>query len=238
MTYTIDIEETLGPQIIAGEALALPWRAIDVRWNRPSPEARVVIKRAIDAIVALILAILFAPLALLVAVLIKLSDGGPVIFWQTRVGRGGREFRCPKFRSMRVDAEEMWDQISAYNDHAESITFKMRRDPRVTPIGRILRRFSIDELPQLWCVLKGEMSLVGPRPALPREVARYSPAESRRLEATPGLTCIWQVSGRGDLPFAEQLRLDLEYIDTQSLALDCKLLIRTIPAVLTGRGAY
>jgi lipopolysaccharide/colanic/teichoic acid biosynthesis glycosyltransferase len=241
MTDVMHIEEFLGPQLCAGEAIALPWRAIDVQWVPPfssSPSTFQIAKRTIDVTLAIVMIILCAPLCLLVAALVKLSDGGPVIFWQLRVGRGGREFLFPKFRSMKVDAEESFDELALFNDHSESITFKMRRDPRVTRIGRIIRRLSIDELPQLWCVLKGEMSLVGPRPALPREVIHYNFIDRRRLEATPGLTCIWQVSGRGDVPFDEQVKLDIQYIETQTLALDCRLLLRTIPAVLSGRGAY
>lgn len=241
MTYAIEFEEILGSQICDGEALALPWRAIDVQWGRSASgfdDDDSGVKRAFDMTIAAVMLILLAPLCALVAALIRLGDGGPAIFWQTRVGRRGREFRCPKFRSMQIGSEELLPHLLPQNDHCESITFKMRSDPRVTPVGRLLRRLSIDELPQLWCVLRGEMSMVGPRPALPREVACYSARERRRLEAVPGLTCLWQVSGRGDLPFSEQLRLDLQYIDRQSLALDCRLLLRTIPAVLTGRGAY
>ena len=124
------------------------------------------------------------------------------------------------------------------SDHEDSITFKMKRDPRITWIGRIIRKLSIDELPQLWCVLRGDMSLVGPRPPLPSEVEQYSLSDRRRLEVIPGLTCIWQVSGRGDIPFAEQVELDAQYIESQSLWLDILLLLKTVPAVLLGRGAY
>ena len=241
MTDVMHIEEFLGPQLCAGEAIALPWRAIDVQYTPSFSSSRSNVqtaKRAIDLTLAIAMIILCGPLCLLVAALVKLSDGGPVIFWQVRVGRGGREFLFPKFRSMKVGAEESFDELALLNDHAESITFKMRRDPRVTRIGRIIRRLSIDELPQLWCVLKGEMSLVGPRPALPREVIQYNLIDRRRLVVTPGLTCIWQVSGRGDVPFDEQVKLDIQYIETQTLALDCRLILRTIPAVLSGRGAY
>jgi lipopolysaccharide/colanic/teichoic acid biosynthesis glycosyltransferase len=178
------------------------------------------------------------PLFAFVALLIKLTDGGPVLFWQTRVGRWGREFAFPKFRSMVVHAESLKAALMHQNDHKVGVTFKMRKDPRVTWIGRILRKLSIDELPQLWCVLKGDMSLVGPRPPIPQEVARYTLAERKRLDAVPGLTCIWQVSGRGNLPFPRQVELDVQYIQQQSLSLDLQLLWRTIPAVLSGKGAY
>jgi lipopolysaccharide/colanic/teichoic acid biosynthesis glycosyltransferase len=139
---------------------------------------------------------------------------------------------------MVVNAEKLKDTLLAQSDHKDSVTFKMKKDPRITWIGRIIRKASIDELPQLGCVLKGDMSLVGPRPPVPREVAQYTLADRRRLDVIPGLTCIWQVSGRGDIPFKEQVKLDLQYIESQSVWLDVKLLFKTIPAVLTGRGAY
>lgn len=195
------------------------------------------LKRALDVIVAMASLVSLAPLLALVALLIKLTDGGPVLFWQTRIGRWGREFSFPKFRSMVPNAEQLIERLLEQNDHKEGVTFKMRRDPRITWIGRIIRKLSIDELPQLWCVLKGEMTLVGPRPPVPREVAQYSLAERRRLDVTPGLTCIWQVSGRSNIPFPQQVELDVEYIESQSIWLDIKLLLKTIPAVLLGRGA-
>jgi lipopolysaccharide/colanic/teichoic acid biosynthesis glycosyltransferase len=196
------------------------------------------LKRGLDVALALTALVLLAPLLLIVAALIKLTDGGAVLFWQTRVGRWGREFAFPKFRSMIPNADRLKSQLLAQNDHKEGVTFKMRRDPRITWIGRLIRKFSIDELPQLWCVLKGDMTLVGPRPPVPREVARYTLADRRRLDVTPGLTCIWQVSGRSNLDFPRQVELDVEYIENQSLWLDCKLLLKTVPAVLTGRGAF
>jgi lipopolysaccharide/colanic/teichoic acid biosynthesis glycosyltransferase len=195
-------------------------------------------KRFLDVCVALTSLILLSPLLFLVAALIKLTDGGPVLFWQTRLGRWGRPFAFPKFRSMIPNAEALVDTLLVHNDHKESVTFKMRSDPRKTWIGRIIRRLSIDELPQLWCVLKGDMTLVGPRPPVPREVALYSMADRRRLDVTPGLTCIWQVSGRGNLAFPQQVEMDVQYIESQSLWLDVKLLAKTIPAVVMGRGAY
>jgi lipopolysaccharide/colanic/teichoic acid biosynthesis glycosyltransferase len=186
----------------------------------------------------MVLLIVLAPLLLAIAIVITLADGGPPLYWQRRVGYGGREFWFPKFRSMRVDADRLQGALRRYADHSASLTFKMRRDPRLTAIGRPLRTFSLDELPQLWCVLRGEMSMVGPRPPLPEEVAQYSETARRRLHVRPGLTCIWQVSGRSDIPFASQVVLDLHYIRHQSLWLDLKLVLLTIPAVLSGRGAY
>lgn len=195
-------------------------------------------KRLLDILISLTALTLLSPLLALVAVAIKAYDGGPVLFWQTRIGKWGQPFAFPKFRSMVVDAEARRDALERQNVHGDSVTFKVRRDPRVTPVGRLIRRSSIDELPQLWCVLRGDMSLVGPRPALDREVARYKLADRRRLDVLPGLTCTWQVSGRSDIPFPEQLRLDVEYIEGQSLSEDLRLLLKTVPAVISGRGAY
>ena len=213
-----------------------PWRKA-IAW-RLALAARARAKRIIDVSVAVAALIALSPLFLATALLIKLTDRGPLLFWQTRVGRWGREFACPKFRSMVPNAERLQADLLARNDHATGVTFKMKRDPRVTPVGRLIRKLSIDELPQLWCVVRGEMSLVGPRPPLPKEVACYTQADRRRLDAIPGLTCIWQVSGRGDLPFDRQVELDVEYIHRRSLLLDLKLLLKTIPAVIAGRGAY
>ena len=196
-------------------------------------------KRALDVAVSLVALIAALPLFAVVALLIWLTDRGPVLYWQERVGRHGRVFRFPKFRSMVTNAEALVGQLSAQNQHgAAGVTFKMRADPRITWIGRIIRRTSIDELPQLWCVLVGDMSLVGPRPALPREVVRYTLADRRRLEATPGLTCHWQVQGRSEIPFPRQVELDVEYVEKGNLGVDIKLLGQTIPAVVSGRGAY
>ena len=190
-------------------------------------------------VVAGAMLIVLAPLFLVVALCVKLTDGGPVFFRQKRVGLNGQVFDFFKFRSMVVDAEARKADLMKQNKHStSSITFKMCRDPRVTWIGRILRKTSIDELPQMWNVLIGEMTLVGPRPAVVPEVQKYTAYETRRLGARPGLTCIWQVSGRADLDFHQQVELDLRYIREQSLWLDMKLLAMTIPAVLSGKGAY
>lgn len=205
-------------------------------WLRVAGPA--VLKRGIDVAVSLTMLSLLLPLFASVAAIVKWTDGGPVLFWQRRVGRWGREFWFPKFRSMVMNAEQLKDQLLKQNDHKDGITFKMKRDPRVTWIGRIIRKLSIDELPQLWCVLKGDMTLVGPRPPVPREVAKYTLADRRRLDVTPGLTCIWQVSGRGNIPFPRQVELDVEYIESRCTWLDVKLMLHTIPAVLTGKGAF
>ncbi len=196
------------------------------------------LKRIIDVVASGFLMLCLWPIFLVVALCIKFTDGGPVLFWQTRIGLWGREFPFPKFRSMVVNAEALKDELLEQSDHEDSVTFKMKKDPRITWIGRIIRKLSIDELPQLWCVFKGDMSLVGPRPPVPREVAEYTLADRRRLDVIPGLTCIWQVSGRGDIPFNEQVELDVQYIESRSLWFDIKLLFSTIPAVLLGKGAY
>ena len=194
-------------------------------------------KRVMDVAVAGLVLLAFLPFGLIIAALIK-RDGGPVLYWQDRVGYQGRVFRFPKFRSMVSNADQLRAQLLANNDHGgSSITFKAENDPRITPVGRFLRRSSLDELPQLWSILRGDMSLVGPRPALPEEVACYTPRQRRRLEAVPGLTCIWQVSGRSQIPFEGQVALDLEYIRQRSFSGDLVLLIKTVPAVLFGRGA-
>ena len=196
-------------------------------------------KRALDLLVVVPALLLLSPLFGVVALAIRCHDGGPALFWQRRVGRDGVDFAFPKFRSMRVDAEAVRLALAASNQHgADGVTFKMQRDPRITPVGRLILRFSIDELPQLWCVLRGTMSLVGPRPPLLGEVARYTLADRQRLAVTPGLTCIWQVNGRSEVPFAQQVQMDLDYIRKPSLWADILLLLKTLPAVIRGRGAY
>ncbi|MGE0708215.1 MAG: sugar transferase [Planctomycetota bacterium] len=201
-------------------------------------------KRALDVVLAVVALVLLSPLLLLLALLIKLEDGGPVLFSQVRVGRGGRWFRFYKLRSMSPDAEARRAALKArWQDEqaalgGDALRFKLVEDPRVTRVGRWLRRASLDELPQLVNVLLGDMSLVGPRPPIPEEVADYGPRERLRLEVEQGITCIWQVSGRSTIPFPRQVEMDLDYIRRRSLLLDLALLVRTIPAVLDSRGAY
>lgn len=196
------------------------------------------LKRVLD-IVAASAALLFgSPIFALTALLIKREDGGPVFFRQQRVGYRGKLFGMYKFRSMVLNAEEIKRQLDARNEMAGGITFKMKDDPRVTRVGRTIRKYSIDELPQFWNVLNGDMSLVGPRPPLPKEVAEYRPEERQRLLAKPGITCLWQVSGRSEIDFRGQVKLDLDYIRSTSIWTDVKLLLRTVPAVLLGKGAY
>jgi exopolysaccharide biosynthesis polyprenyl glycosylphosphotransferase len=196
------------------------------------------VKRLIDIIASILLLVLLLPLFVTIMLLIFLSSPGPVFYKQTRVGRWGKLFTMWKFRSMYCDADARLREIMAQNEMTGGVIFKMKNDPRIIPIGRFIRKASIDELPQLWNVLKGDMSLVGPRPALPSEVNQYSLQDRQRLEVIPGITCIWQVSGRSDIPFPQQVQLDVQYIQSQSLLLDLKLLLKTIPAVLLSRGAY
>jgi exopolysaccharide biosynthesis polyprenyl glycosylphosphotransferase len=198
---------------------------------------RRVIKSAFDVAVAAVLIALLAPVFLAVALVIRLDTGGPVFFRQVRVGRGGEPFRMVKFRTMHVDAEARFEAMREQNEHA-GVLFKIREDPRVTRAGRFLRRYSLDELPQLFNVLLGEMSLVGPRPPLPAEVEQYPQDMRRRLVVKPGMTGLWQVSGRSDLSWEDSIRLDLRYVENWSLTVDLVILMRTGLAVLRGSGAY
>jgi exopolysaccharide biosynthesis polyprenyl glycosylphosphotransferase len=195
------------------------------------------VKRMVDVFVSSVALVLLAPVLLAAAVAVKASSPGPVLYTHPRIGRDGRVFSFMKFRSMYLDADEHKDDLADLNEQDGPI-FKIKEDPRITPVGRFLRRTSLDELPQLFHVLSGQMSLVGPRPHLPEEVAAYGPLDYRRLTVQPGLTCIWQVSGRSDLDFDTWVEMDLEYIDEWSVWLDFRLMAQTIPAVLSGRGAY
>lgn len=197
-----------------------------------------VTKRVLDIAVSGLALLILLPLLATVALIIKLTSKGPVIFTQQRAGLEGKTINFIKFRSMVQDADQLLEELQKQNDHKDSITFKMKRDPRITLIGRIIRKLSIDELPQLWLVLKGDMTLVGPRPATVSEVDKYNLQAMQRLMVKPGLTCIWQVSGRGDIPFKEQLAMDIYYINNRSTWMDLKLLILTVPAVISGKGAY
>jgi lipopolysaccharide/colanic/teichoic acid biosynthesis glycosyltransferase len=205
-------------------------------WALLSPPAPLW-KRAFDIALATLLLLAMLPLFALVALAIRLESEGPVFFRQQRVGRGGRLFTFYKFRSMYADAEARRDELADRNEQ-EGPIFKMRRDPRVTRIGRWLRRTSVDEMPQLWNVLKGDFSLVGPRPPTPDEVLSYEPWQRRRLSIPGGLTCLWQVSGRSEVGFEDWMRLDMRYVARRGLWQDLVLLARTVPAVLSGRGAY
>lgn len=199
--------------------------------------ARRVLKRTVDVLVTTVLLLLLAPLLLVTALSIRLTSRGPALFAQTRIGRDGRPFTMYKFRSMVPDAEQQRDDLLAHNEFDGGVLFKMRDDPRVTTLGRWLRRFSVDELPQLLNVLQGHMSLVGPRPPLPGEVEQYEHHVRRRFLVRPGLTGLWQVSGRSDLSWDEAVRLDLYYVENWSVAMDVEILWKTVFAVLNGSGA-
>jgi len=202
-----------------------------------SDDYRLAIKRGLDIVGAVVGLIVLAPIMAAVALAVKLTSRGPVLFAQARYGWRKRHFRMYKFRTMVMDAEMLQGALESRNEAAGPV-FKMEHDPRVTPLGRFLRRSSLDELPQLWNVLRGDMSLVGPRPLPTRDVHRFNEsALMRRFSVMPGLTCLWQVSGRSDLSFDRWVELDLEYIDRWSLLLDFTILGRTLPAVLRGNGA-
>jgi len=220
----VDVEEVGGIPLLGVKEVSIRG------WN-------LALKRAIDVAVSAMTLLLLSPLILLIAALIKLESPGPALFRQTRTGRNGKPFTLYKFRSMRPEAEEELSELRDL-DEAEGVFFKIREDPRCTRMGRVLRRLSLDELPQMYNILRGEMSLVGPRPALPREVERYEEWHRRRLVVPPGLTGLWQVMGRSDLAFDEMVMLDLFYIENWSLWLDLKIILMTIPTVLSGKGAY
>ncbi|MBE6405002.1 MAG: sugar transferase [Lentisphaerae bacterium] len=195
-------------------------------------------KRFMDILLSILAILIGSPVFLITAALVKLSSPGPIIFSQVRVGKYGRHFKFYKFRSMYIDAEARKAELMKHNESGDGVIFKMKCDPRITPVGRFIRKFSIDELPQLFNVLLGDMSLVGPRPPLPSEVRAYSLDERKRLNVTPGITCIWQVSGRSELPFSKQIALDKQYISSQSAWKDFLILLKTVPAILTGKGAW
>ena len=202
-------------------------------WRRVERAA----KRGLDIMVAGAGLVLALPLLVFLGLLIRIESAGPVLLRQERVGLDGRRFQCLKLRTMRHDALDVWHALRAQNE-LDGPMFKIRNDPRCTPLGRRIRRWSLDELPQLWNVLLGEMSLFGPRPPLPHEVAQYEPKQLRRLEVKPGMTGVWQVSGRNELSFDEMVLMDVYYVDNWSLALDLKVLIRTVVAVAARHGAY
>jgi len=218
------VEAPSEPLVQRGGLLEAAW------WQR-------IVKRWIDVFGSFFLLLLTFPILLIVTVAIRVTSPGPILYTHERIGRDGRPFRMFKFRSMRVQAHEDRGEISHLNE-AGGPVFKIRDDPRITGVGRVLRKLSLDELPQLLNVMRGDMSLVGPRPPLPEEYATYGPRERRRMAVSPGITCIWQVSGRSDLDFDTWVDMDLEYIESWTIREDLKLLLLTIPAVLSGRGAY
>lgn len=204
--------------------------------NTPTGYLALKVKRLADIVSSLIFIVLFSPIFLAVAVAVKLTSKGPIVFTQKRVGLRGREFNLYKFRTMVENAEELKKELEAQNE-MDGPVFKIKKDPRITKIGSFLRKSSLDEFPQFFNVLRGDMSIVGPRPPLPKEVAKYERWQRRRLSMKPGITCIWQVSGRNEISFEEWMKLDLEYIDNWSLKLDFSLFIKTIKVVLLRKGA-
>ena len=223
-----------GPRITIRPVAGLPLLHVD------EPEFtgfRRLVKGALDRSLAAFMLLAGSPVLLLVALAVKVTDRGPVFYGQERIGRDGKAFRIWKFRSMYVGADRVVDELAEQNEK-DAVLFKIRRDPRVTPVGRWLRRFSVDEVPQLWNVVKGDMSLVGPRPPLPSEVEKYGYDVRRRLLVKPGVTGLWQVSGRSDLSWEESVRLDLHYVENWSVAMDAMILWKTFGAVVRGRGAY
>jgi lipopolysaccharide/colanic/teichoic acid biosynthesis glycosyltransferase len=205
--------------------------------DAPEPFAYAATKRAFDLIAGGFIAVLLVPVIPLVALMIRLDSDGPVFYRQDRVGKDGRLFKFYKFRSMRADSERMRAALESRNELTGPV-FKMKNDPRVTSVGQFMRRSSLDEIPQILNVLKGDMSIVGPRPALPGEVAKYEPWHRRRMSVKPGITCLWQVAGRSQVSFDEWMRLDIEYISRRSIRADLAIFLKTIPAVMARRGAY
>jgi lipopolysaccharide/colanic/teichoic acid biosynthesis glycosyltransferase len=211
------------------------WKKIAWKMTVRSAE---VAKRILDIVGSGFALLCFAPVFAVIAIAIKIEDGGPLFFSQPRYGLGGRLFDCWKLRSMVPNADLMMKEMMKKNSHGDGVTFKLKVDPRITKVGKWIRRFSLDEFPQFWNVFRGDMSLVGPRPHMLVEVAKYNAFHLRRLTAKPGLTCVWQITGRSDIPFEKQLRLDMEYIRSQSLWSDIMILLKTPGAVILGRGAY
>jgi exopolysaccharide biosynthesis polyprenyl glycosylphosphotransferase len=235
LIVTPALTDVAGPRVSIRPVAGLPLLHVE---QPDITGARYLLKELVERAIAALILCATMPLMLGIAIAVKLSSPGPVLFSQTRVSRHGREFRIFKFRSMRVDAETLLETLREQNEAAEGLLFKIRRDPRVTRVGRLLRRYSLDELPQLVNVIRGDMALVGPRPPLPVEVDDYSDGVRRRLLVKPGMTGLWQVSGRSDLSWDESVRLDLYYVENWSLALDAQILVRTLRAVVRGAGAY
>ena len=196
-----------------------------------------IIKRLIDIICSFMGLLAFSPLFIIIAIIIKFTSKGPVFFSQKRVGKYGREFDMYKFRSMVVNAEELKEKLAAQNEMSGPM-FKMKDDPRVTKVGKFIRKTSLDELPQLWNVLKGDMSLVGPRPSLPKEVAQFEDWMHKRLEVKPGLTCYWQVSGRNNIDFEDWMKLDVKYVEERNLWIDIKLIFKTVFVLFGDKNAH
>ena len=235
-TKDADLEELM--RELAARAGGNKRRSLRLRAWKFTVFGAYAVKRLIDIAGSAIGLVLLSPVFLAIAVAVKLSSPGPVFFKQVRVGRYGRHFDFYKFRSMRQDAEARKAALMDRNESKDGVIFKMKDDPRITKVGKFLRRTSLDELPQLWNVFIGDMSLVGPRPPVPSEVLEYTLEDRKRLDVIPGITCLWQIKGRSEIPFNEQVRLDKEYILAPSVWKDIVILFKTIPAILGGRGAY
>jgi exopolysaccharide biosynthesis polyprenyl glycosylphosphotransferase len=229
-----DLAEIAGPRIVSRPAAGLPLLLVDEPHVTGVAQA---LKSVVERAIALLSCIVLSPVFLAIAIAVKVSSRGPILFSQTRVGRKGEEFSMLKFRSMVVGAEDMVDDLTEQNEF-DGIMFKIRDDPRVTRVGGWLRKYSLDELPQLWNVVTGDMALVGPRPPLPAGVEQYEGNTRRRLMVKPGITGLWQVSGRSDLSWEETVRLDLYYVENWSPLLDAIIVAKTAKAVLAGNGAY
>ena len=222
---------------VSAPLVEIPERFEPLRARLRAQRGTEVVKRLFDVTAAVAGLLLFLPLLPFLALMIKLESRGPLLFRQARIGRDGRSFTCYKIRSMVQDAEDLKVRFAHLNE-ADGAAFKIRQDPRITRVGRFVRRSSLDEFPQLFNVLRGDMSIVGPRPQIPNEVAQYRDEHKVRLLVKPGITCLWQVSGRNDVDFEEWMRLDRQYVENRSLTLDFSILLRTLPAVIHRRGAY
>jgi len=235
----LELFKTLNLPVSKADMKRLRWRQRTrlVFWEG-TLNSLLVFKRAIDVVAGLVAIFILAPILLITALVIIIEDGWPVLYTQSRVGMNGRVFNFYKFRSMRRDADHLKEKLIEQNESSDGVIFKMKHDPRITRVGRFIRRFSIDETPQFFNVLTGDLSIVGPRPPIPSEVAQYTLEDRKRLHVKPGLTCLWQIGGRSDIPFDQQVHLDLEYIHSRSIWNDIRIMLKTIPAVLLGRGAY
>jgi len=229
-----DLAEIAGPRIVSRPAGGLPLLLVDEPHTSGFAQ---LLKGTVERTSALVACVLLAPVFAVIAIAIKCTSPGPVLFRQTRVARDGRQFPMFKYRSMVDGAEHLVHELVDQNDH-DGVLFKIKDDPRVTRIGGFLRKYSLDELPQLWNVVRGEMAMIGPRPPLPSEVEQYGDTTRRRLMVKPGITGLWQVSGRSDLSWEESVRLDLYYVENWSPLLDAFILAKTLKAVLAGKGAY
>lgn len=235
----LELFKTLNLPVSKADMKRLRWRQRGrlLFWES-ALNSLLIIKRAMDIVASVVAILLFSPVFLITALAIVIEDGWPVLYTQSRVGINGRVFNFYKFRSMRRDADRIKEQLMDQNESGDGVIFKMKHDPRITRVGRFIRRFSIDETPQFFNVLTGDLSIVGPRPPIPSEVAQYTLEDRKRLHVKPGLTCLWQIGGRSDIPFDQQVNLDLEYIHSRSIWNDIRIILKTVPAVLLGRGAY